>query len=130
MSEDNGRSWATGTIKNGNEGGEEIIISYDLGNTLEETTAKYGEEVVHYNACLRLATTMRNRLYALVNQEDGARTPDEVDAILAEMAEWTPSVSVGRTKKSPADSALAAIEKMTPEAKATFLAELTASLAG
>lgn len=128
MPDANGRSWTTGTIKNANEGGEEIVMSYDLGNTLEETVTKYGEEVVHYNACLRLATALRNRLYALVQQEDGARTPGEADAILAEMAEWTPGVSVGRVKKSPAESALAALEKMSPEAKAEFLAELTASL--
>lgn len=130
MSEQVIKSWVTGTIKNTNEGGEEIVISYDLGNTLEETVTKYGEEVVHYNACLRLATAIRNKLYALVQQEDGARTPGEVDVILTEMAEWTPSVSVGRTKKSPADAALAALDKMTPEAKAEFLAELTASLSG
>lgn len=128
MPEENGKSWTTGTIKNENEGGEEIVMSYDLGGDLESTITLYGEEVVHYNACLRLATAHRNKLYALVNQEDGPVSPEGIDTILAEMAAWKPGITVGRVKKSPADAALAALDRMTPEAKAKFLEELTASL--
>ena len=109
MSDENGvKSWTTGTIENKNEGGEEIVLSYDFGNTLEATIAKYGENVVHYNACLRLAVATRNKLYALVSQEDGPRDAGSIEAILAEMAEWIPTVSQSRAKKSPADAALAA----------------------
>lgn len=124
MSDESGVKWAVGTIKAKDSNGEDVAVSYDFGNTLEATTAKYGEGVVHYNACLRLATGMRNKLYSLLNAEPPIATEEAV----AQMASWVPSVSTGRAKKSPVQAALEALGKMSDEEKAAFMADLGDSL--
>ena len=66
---------------------------------------------------------MRNKMDTLFNRGDETISSDE---LIEQMTDWVPKVSVGRSKRSPQENAMAAFEKMSPEARTQFIAAMQA----
>lgn len=118
--------YSVGVVNAKNAEDEAATVAFDFGATLEETVEKFGEAVVHYHACKKFATSLRNKLYTLITAGD---EPMSIEAAQAELASWVPTVSAGRAKKSPMDAAIASLDKMTPEQRTEFIEILKAQAA-
>ena len=104
-----------------NEEGDGVTLEYDWGATLEEMIDKYGAEAVHYHACASVTRSQRNKLYSLLTAGDEPSTPDEARA---EMENWVPKATAGRSKKTPTDKALAAFGEMSADQRKAFIEQM------
>lgn len=107
----------TATTTKAEHKGRKVTVSYDFGETLDESVEKYGEAVVHGvfidQAVIRLQALLRRCI------EDGVSDKD----VAAKVEAWKMTVG-GRERKSAAEKVHGLLDKMTPEQKAELLKQL------
>jgi hypothetical protein len=86
--------------------GRELDINLDFGESLDESVAKYGKEVVHNGFVRMCKTDAGNKARAMMN--DAAVT---LESIKEAIESWVPGVSmVGGVKRDPVKALIAKIE--------------------
>lgn len=103
------------------KGDTTVSVSYDFGDTLEESVALFGDKVVQdgflSNAVIGLQAFIRGMIERGFNAE----------TITARAAQWKPGVS-NRVPVDPIAAVEAAFAKMAPEARLNFLQALQAKI--
>lgn len=111
----------TATTAKGKDTEKSVTFEVDLGDNLQDAIGKFGEAVVYDNyidsAVIAAQATARVRL----SSEKHPQTPEQV---VTSMADWKPST--GRQRSDGSASLVTKILKLTPEARAKLIAELTA----
>jgi len=99
-----------------------ITIPFNFGANLDEAVELYGEDVVFQKyrqaAVVDLQAAIRRHLQP--DAEGKSKTDEE---IITALSEWKPGL-VTRTRKSPKEKALEALQKMSEEDRAALMAEL------
>lgn len=106
-------------VIDGNE--RSATVQVDLGDSLQDAVAKFGEEVVLSNFQSNAKITCQGAIRRML--EDGAEEP----AIAARLAAWKPGTTLDRVQVNPVDALKAMLKSMDPAAAKAMLAELKAS---
>lgn len=92
-------------------------IVTDLGDNLEDATAKFGADVVFSNYKRAVTITAQAAIRRMLEQNL------EQDTVTNKMASWKPGVALDRSV-DPVAALKAKMSTMTPEEKAALLEEL------
>jgi len=111
--------------------GESVTLTYDWGGSLDEMVEKFGADVVFYFACGHMTASFRNRAYSILRavEEDGETVSNSMAEIEAQMSDWQPKISAGRSKKSSSEKALDSFDGMTEDEKSEFMVKLQEKIA-
>lgn len=103
-----------------------LTMEYHIGETLEEASEKFGDEVVLNLFGAQLIVQVQAAIRRKMNNKDGDPVLDD-GAIVEYIAnEYKPGIRTARAGTTKIDTLVKAYGKMTAEKKAEFLALLTA----
>ena len=99
--------------------GKEAVVNYDLGDSLADAVAKFGEEVVFSGFKADATVAIQGRMRALLKKE---QTQEQ---IAADLAGWKPGVKSAAIRGPvTVASVVDKFKAMSPEEQQAFLAAL------
>jgi hypothetical protein len=93
-----------------------VSLEYDMPETLEALTEKFGAEVVASAAVDSFTISIQSLI-----RRHFDKSQEEIEAAVAA---WQPGVRTAGVKKTPLEKAQAALKAMSPEDRAALLASL------
>lgn len=93
-----------------------VTVSFDMPETLEGLTEKFGAEVVASAAIDSFTISVQSLI-----RRHFEKSQEEIEAAVAA---WQPGVRTAGVKKSPVEKARDALSKMSPEDRAALFASL------
>ena len=107
------------------ENARSLTMEYHIGETVEEATEKFGDEIVLNYFGAQLVVQIQAAIRRMMNpKEEGKHYTDEkiIDYITNE---YKPGVKTGRVGVTKIDSLVKKFKGMSPEKQAEFLAKLS-----
>jgi len=107
------------TAESKEEGARSLELGYDFGDTLDQASEKFGDDVVMDNYKKSARISVQTRIRDLMK---AGKTDDEIREYVEK--EWVPGLKTARVQVSTAEKLLKAFSKMPAEEQALILAAL------